>query len=690
MAAVLTLLVGAVTLATGWVGWTPRAVIVAAVLVPYLLIVGVGRRRLAPVPLATIGVLVPVVLGAGFAAGSSPAGLPTALRDAVPSLLTAARPAPGTPLLLLPGVLFAALVGTWVGVRACRPRGGDAAPAVGAGALYVAGALLSAGRADPHGILAGLLVLGAAVNWLDRERGKRVRGVTRALPVTVLGIAVATVLVTVVPADRGFEPRDLVVPPQEAIVEPNPLPELPAFAEMGDEVLLRHRGSGLRLHLVSLVAFNGTVWQARTSYRPVGAVVGPGLVPPGNQRREVTTDVTIGALDGPLLPAPGDPTAVSLPDAKMDAETGSLALPAGLRTGLGYQVRSQVDAPEEEQLAVAGVPYVEQYVQVPRLPPRFSQYLQELVRGATTPYEQAVLIEGAVREKRQLAPTAPVGSSYARLEMFLFGQSGEPGAQVGTSEQFATAFAVLARAAGLPTRVVVGFAPGARQPDGTWVVRGRDALAWPEVYFNGLGWVPFEPTPTGAGRTTNADAIRREIEERVGNNQPQPQQAPAKPVGVPTPAPTVSSGLSSPGGPTGSRSYLDSVGVVFGSLLLVGLVLLVASRAVRRMRHRRAGPRGAWSEVLDLLLLLDRTPPRWHTAPRIASDLSRTIPVSGEHPAVRLAAFADRAAFSPAGSGSALPAPWPDLRRLKAAARRTVPWYRRTIWPLDPRPLFRR
>ena len=684
MAGALTLLVGAVALATGWVGWTSRVVLAAAVLGPYLVILLVGRRPRVPLGLAVVGVLMTVEVAAGLAAGASPA----VFRDAVPSLLTAPRPAPGTPELLLPGVLLAALVGTWVGARASRPRGGDVGPAVGAAVLYVAGALLSAGQADPHGIMALMLVLGATVAWLDRARGAWGRSVTRAIPVTALGIAVVTLLVTVVPADRGFEPRQLVTPPPLPIVEPNPLSQLPAFADLGDETLLRHTGAGTRLHLVALVAFNGTVWQARTSYRPVGAVTGPGLVQPGNQRSEVLTDVTIGALDGLWLPAPGDPTAVSLPDAKVDAETGSLVLPTGLRTGLTYQVHSLVEMPTEADLAVAGVPAVQPYLEVPRLPYLFTEYLQRIVRGATTPFEQAVLIEGAVREKRQLLLKAPVGSSYARLEMFLFGESGQPGAQVGTSEQFATAFAVLARAAGLPTRVVVGFRPGAKQADGSWIVRGRDALAWPEVYFTGLGWVPFDPTPMGDGRSGAADDIRRQVQDRIGDSQPPPAPAPAKPVGLPTPAPTAPNGA--PGdAPAGRASYLDSAAWVVGGLLLALLVLLVAGRATRRLRHRRAGPRGAWSEVLDLLLLLDRSPPRWHTAPRIAADLSQVFPVSGEqHPAIRLAAYADRAAFSPAGS--ALPAPWPDLRRLRIAVRRTVPWYRRTIWPLDPRPLFRR
>ena len=114
------------------------------------------------------------------------------------------------------------------------------------------------------------------------------------------------------------------------------------------------------------------------------------------------------------------------------------------------------------------------------------------MQGAGTDYDRAVRIEEAVRGGRTLSPAAPAGSSYARLAAFL-----APGG-AGTSEQFASAFAVLARAAGLPTRVVVGFLPVDRDEQGYWEVRGRDAVASPEVYFAELGWVPFDPRP-GAG-----------------------------------------------------------------------------------------------------------------------------------------------------------------------------------------------
>ena len=53
-------------------------------------------------------------------------------------------------------------------------------------------------------------------------------------------------------------------------------------------------------------------------------------------------------------------------------------------------------------------------------------------------------------------------------------------------------------AIGLPARVAVGFTPGELNADGSYSVFGKNAHAWPEVWFDGIGWVPFEPTPPGA------------------------------------------------------------------------------------------------------------------------------------------------------------------------------------------------
>src|SRR5439155_506436 len=65
---------------------------------------------------------------------------------------------------------------------------------------------------------------------------------------------------------------------------------------------------------------------------------------------------------------------------------------------------------------------------------------------------------------------------------------------------FAAAMTVLARIERIPARVAVGFTRGDKQADGTWLVKSHDAHAWPELYFTGYGWLPFEPTPRGDGQ----------------------------------------------------------------------------------------------------------------------------------------------------------------------------------------------
>ncbi len=75
------------------------------------------------------------------------------------------------------------------------------------------------------------------------------------------------------------------------------------------------------------------------------------------------------------------------------------------------------------------------------------------------------------------------------LDAFLFED------REGSCQHFAGAAALLLRLAGVPARVAVGFAPGVRDSDGRWVVRDSDAHAWVEVWYQGLGWVVFDPTP---------------------------------------------------------------------------------------------------------------------------------------------------------------------------------------------------
>jgi hypothetical protein len=685
LAAVL-LAVGAVELATGWAGWLPATVFVAAVLLPYGAMLLSARVRVPATTAALVLVLL-LTVATYLATRANAGGLYPALRDAVPRLLSEARPAPATLELLVPGALCCYVVGLWVGARASRQGGARFAPVPAAAALYLGAQLLTAGSADRYGTGAAAIVALATASWLAMEPGAARRARGWAAPVAALGVSAALVA-TLAPAAGAFEPRRLVTPPApEDLVEPSPLPRLAAWAQQGDVEMFRRTGPAARLHLVALVDFDGENWRAAAGYRPIGSVQHADL-PAGRSRTAVRSSVTVGSLDGPWLPAPGVPTAVSISDAGLDPDSGSLVVGARLHPGLRYDVQGLVDTPTDADLAAAGVPTARRYLTLPRRPYLFDEYAHTIVSGASTPFEQAVLIETAVREGRRLDANAPVGSSYARLETFLFQPGGMAGGQAGTSEQFATSFAVLARAVGLPTRIVVGFRPGEQAPDGTWVIRARDALAWPEVYFTGRGWVPFDPTPASQDQAGPTENTKRQVLDRLGANPlPAPSAHPS--AQVPLPVPTTAAPTPPPAAAPFTWQPLLTRSAVLASIgVLVLLVLLLCARALRRRRHRRAGARGAWSEVLDLLVLLGRPPGRGQTALNTAADLGDRVPVEGVHPALRLAELADQAAFAP----DPAPAPdaWPQLRALRRAVRRSIPLYRRLTWPVDPRPLRRR
>jgi len=75
------------------------------------------------------------------------------------------------------------------------------------------------------------------------------------------------------------------------------------------------------------------------------------------------------------------------------------------------------------------------------------------------------------------------------VDDFLFGT------RAGFCEHYASAFAVLMRAAGVPARVVTGYQGGELNPvDGFWVVRQADAHAWAEIWLAERGWVRVDPT----------------------------------------------------------------------------------------------------------------------------------------------------------------------------------------------------
>jgi transglutaminase-like putative cysteine protease len=259
--------------------------------------------------------------------------------------------------------------------------------------------------------------------------------------------------------------------------------------------------------LASLVRFDGEIWeplleQEETTERSIP------YIEPVAGGRDLTQTYEISGLEGTNLPAAAQPVEVSGVTVNAGVETGGLELVDGeVDEDVSYEVTSETPTGKYEDLLdaepgdltdVGDVAYLET--------PELSSAVQELgdrwTSKGETPMEDLVSIQQNLRSKfsysLDIADDANASADY--LDQFLLDT------REGFCQQFATAFAVLARDAGYPTRVSVGFLPGSASPegDGTFVysVKGTDAHAWPEVYFKGFGWVAFEPTPRDDFRTS--------------------------------------------------------------------------------------------------------------------------------------------------------------------------------------------
>ncbi len=162
--------------------------------------------------------------------------------------------------------------------------------------------------------------------------------------------------------------------------------------------------------------------------------------------------------------------------------------------GEQYIVHAIINNPTVAQLQQAGAIYPawvrDHYLQLPEdLPPRITELARRITTEADTPYEKTTAITDYLRAAITYSVTVdtpPDGTDP--LVWFLFDY------RAGFCNYYATAEVILLRSAGVPARMVVGFAQGEYEPPDKYTVLEKDAHAWPEVYFPGLGWVEFEPT----------------------------------------------------------------------------------------------------------------------------------------------------------------------------------------------------
>jgi transglutaminase-like putative cysteine protease len=242
--------------------------------------------------------------------------------------------------------------------------------------------------------------------------------------------------------------------------------------------------------LSALPEFDGTTWGLpERTLEPAGGALGS----PRNDASDLRQQITIVDLGGSLVPAAPDPYQASgLPDLRWLEETSTLVTVDGdLERGEVIDVVSASPRFDPAVLAAAGSTDAGDsiYTSVPDdLPGVVARTAAEVTTSSTNTYEAAMLLQGWFQTQFRYSLEVQSGHGNNAIENFLRDR-------VGYCEQFAGTYAAMMRTLGIPARVAVGFTPGIEVETGVFSVLGKNAHAWPEVWFDGIGWVAFEPTP---------------------------------------------------------------------------------------------------------------------------------------------------------------------------------------------------
>jgi transglutaminase-like putative cysteine protease len=329
-------------------------------------------------------------------------------------------------------------------------------------------------------------------------------------------------------------------------------------------------------------------------------------------------------------------------------------------TETASEPRPSVSLLEQSPPLPGGSPVVDRYTALPPLDPGVNRLVDRLTQGADTPYAQVQAIYAYFTDPANgftYSLTTRPGTTSDDLTNFLTNKQ-------GYCEQYAGAMAVLVRAAGVPARVALGYTPGARQSDGSRIVTSHDAHAWVEVYFAGLGWVPFDPTPLGIGR-----AVTLPWAPRAGETEA-PTTANAA-----TAAPTATAAFGSArldkgtpfvplNLPSERPAWVTPV-IATGASLFALLLLGSLPGLVRRRRRRRALADGSAAALWDELAATARDlgfPWQPCATPRqIARRLAELV--RGAEPGEETGAAAGRHVRRPDSTDTAIDA----IRRLALA-----------------------
>ena len=429
--------------------------------------------------------------------------------------------------------------------------------------------------------------------------------------------------------------------------------------QRGDEMFRVTTTERSYWRMATLAQFDGNMFTYPD--RPLDAVEGSlGTARPGAATIEHT--IVIEGLGGQNVPAAAEPTNVSGPgDLRWNDDIATLIVVGDdLERGDTFDNVSAAPRPSPLQLRLSesDSPPDRIYLELPAdFPDSVRQQALAVTAGVQGSYDVAVALQDWFQEEFRYDTDVPDAHNISAIEAFLRDR-------IGFCVHFAVTYAAMARSLDIPARVAVGFTYGTQLPDGSYSVLGKNLHAWPEVWFDDVGWVAFEPTP-GRGAPGN---------EQYTGLDPQQDESPAEPSEGEGAAPTTTTPTSNstPEAPTAQDEIPDLSGlfpgdtqqavdqgsdrdwrpIIIAALIALLLVLPAIIRRIKRRLERLAPPEqrvvDAWARATRAARSVgvpgraSMTPHEWSRA------TAQAIPVAAR-PMASLAEMVETVAFAPPG-----------------------------------------
>ncbi|OEV08782.1 transglutaminaseTgpA domain-containing protein [Streptomyces nanshensis] len=458
------------------------------------------------------------------------------------------------------------------------------------------------------------------------------------------------------------------------------------------------------LRIVALDKFDGASW--KPSERRIDAVPDPLPAPPGLapgvRTEKIRSNVVAASWYAQnWLPMPYPANRVRLEGRwRFEPEGRTLVGDRGQTTrGARYQVESLLVQPTARQLRESPKPadaIAEEYTKVPEsLPSVVERRARSVTRGASNDYERAVRLQNWFASDGGFTYDTRVraGSGSAAIVNFLEQKE-------GFCVHFAFSMAAMARTLGIPARVAVGFTPGTAAANGRMNVGLKDAHAWPELYFEGVGWTRFEPTPTRGTPPPytqpdtpdpNEDSPAEQLPDRGQSAEPTPEPSTSDGCDAEAKRLDPECGQAAPPSDGGNGDGGSTAGAfaatVAAALLALGLLALpmlwrLRVRAARLGMGGRRSASGtvseeavldAWRELVDTGWDYGVVPDESATPRKAVERIVRIgdLDPEGAEAAFRVALEVEQALYAPRpqpGTGTGA-----DVRTVREALRRAAP-----------------